>query len=905
MRTLSAAVEAEEALAGRLPLVEHVARAARVLARTRSGSLGADQILIDGGATVVVAAPGTAAALEPAALSSAPAGDEEMGTETESPELAAVRSLGALLHFVLSGAFPGPEPLGELAAGAPAELIAVAERALGRQTGGRYLGPAEVADDLERHLAGATSRTQAAERSRVRSRSPAAAAAADPAAARRRRIALIAAAVLAVGTIGVLTLAWRRERRLRHNAVVTADEARAARRNDSFVVAAAFADKAASLAADDLRLSAAVYAAAVLDTIPASDSRPQARALREEAHGAILAARLALVQGIESDRDAGGPVSAIAAAPRTLATATGRAIKLWRDKGEPAGALTGHGDEVVAIALSPNGAVLASADRAGAIRVWDTATRRASHELRTGGAAAADLAVAPVGTGLVAAAERGGAVTVFSLGSGRAAGTRSLTGHRADATAVAFAADGELLASGARDGSLVLWNPATAGEVGRPGGHAAAILDLAFAPDGRLLASGAADGSVRLWSATERTLLFSLTGHRAAVTSLAFSPDGTMLFAAAADGTLRAWFTADGQSALAVAGHARGPSFAAVTGAGLVATAGADGHLRTWRLGGTRALIAPGELAGALVFSPDGAVVAAATADHKVHRFRVDSGQALPALVGHTGDVDDIAFAPDGALLATAGADGSARLWRAGDGQPLSALIGHRGPVAAVAFAPSGAMIGTAGDDHTVRLWSPTGGQTLGVLDEHKDRVVDLAFSPDGKRLVAAGWDGLIQLWTLQQKGAVPERGLPGKGRWFSVDVAPDSAHLVAAGERGVVVFRVADGSEALTLERAGESPVEARFTADGKLIVSASDDGAVRVHSFPAGRPVLTLPADPPLVAVASGVDGLLLAWGDGPRVRLAPLDLSLLARRPAELRRDAETAAGLELRGFSLLHR
>ncbi|HEU5055947.1 MAG TPA: hypothetical protein VFU21_05460, partial [Kofleriaceae bacterium] len=427
MRTLSEAVRAEAALAGRLMLVEHVARAARVLARTRAGSLGADEILVGDGATVVLAAaPASGAGRgEPARLATAPAGDEELGTETESPELAAVRSLGALLHFVLSQAFPGPEPLVELAAGAPAELVAVAERALGRDAGPRYLGPAELADDLDRILAASVA---------ARSRAPAAGPA-DPAAARRTRIALVAAAAVAVMALGAVGLAWRRERRLRHNAVVTAAEARAARKNDAFVVAQAFADKAAALADEDLRLSAAVYAAAVLDRIPGSDSRPQARALREEAQGLILAARLALVQGIEGDRDAGGPVTAFAGASRLLATAVGREIKLWREKGEPAGALTGHADEVVAIALSANGAVLAAADRSGAIRVWDTASRQPTHDLRTAGAAAAaDVAIAAGAGGMVAAAERGGAVSLFSLGAGRGAAPRVLSGHRTDAT---------------------------------------------------------------------------------------------------------------------------------------------------------------------------------------------------------------------------------------------------------------------------------------------------------------------------------------------------------------------------------------------------------------------------------------------------------------------------------------
>jgi WD40 repeat protein len=377
-----------------------------------------------------------------------------------------------------------------------------------------------------------------------------------------------------------------------------------------------------------------------------------------------------------------------------------------------------------------------------------------------------------------------------------------------------------------------------------------------------------------------------------------------MLFAAAADGSLRAWFVAGGQAALALDAHERGAAFAAVTGAGLVVTGGADGHLRAWRLGGARALIAPADLTGAIAFSPDGAVVAAAAVDHRVHRFRIESGQPLPALVGHMGDIDTVAFSPDGSLMATGGDDGTARLWRATDGRPLSSLGGHKGPVEAVAFAPDGAIVGTAGDDHTVRLWSSQSAQALGVLTEHKERVVDLAFSPDGKRLASVGWDGLVQLWAMQKKSAAPERSVPGKGRWFSVDFSPDSASLVAAGERGVILFRTADGKEMATIEPPAWSPVEAHFTPDGTMIVSAGADGRMRVHAID-GRPVLSAAADPPLVAVTRAVDGTLLAWADGPRIRLAPLDLSLLSRPASELRHDAEAAAGLEMRGFALVHR
>jgi WD40 repeat protein len=108
-----------------------------------------------------------------------------------------------------------------------------------------------------------------------------------------------------------------------------------------------------------------------------------------------------------------------------------------------------------------------------------------------------------------------------------------------------------------------------------------------------------------------------------------------------------------------------------------------------------------------------------------------------------------VAFSPDGRLLATASADGTVRLWAVPTGEAKATLRGHTDSVGHVAFSPDGLRLATASADATVRLWDATTAERLLTFSGHTGGVWRVAFSPDGAWLATASADGTAKVYPL------------------------------------------------------------------------------------------------------------------------------------------------------------
>ena len=127
--------------------------------------------------------------------------------------------------------------------------------------------------------------------------------------------------------------------------------------------------------------------------------------------------------------------------------------------------------------------------------------------------------------------------------------------------------------------------------------------------------------------------------------------------------------------------------------------------------------------------------------------FPADRAQPRRTLTGHTDLVYGVAFSPDGTLLATASADNTARVWNPATGEHIRTLTAHTDSVFGVAFSPDGTLLATASWDQTVRVWNSATGEHIRTLTDHTDGVSGVAFSPDGTLLAAAGYYKTVLVW--------------------------------------------------------------------------------------------------------------------------------------------------------------
>jgi WD40 repeat protein len=162
---------------------------------------------------------------------------------------------------------------------------------------------------------------------------------------------------------------------------------------------------------------------------------------------------------------------------------------------------------------------------------------------------------------------------------------RGCEGHNDEVRTVAISPNGHLLASGSRDGQILLWKLDSNYEYQVLLDNVASVRCVAWSPDGKQLASASGDNLLRVldWLSEYAAQVFS--GHYGYVFSVSWLPDGKSIVSASGDQTIRVWNLETGAQTHILEGHTNRVNHVSVSSDGRIVASKSgeqDSTVRIW-----------------------------------------------------------------------------------------------------------------------------------------------------------------------------------------------------------------------------------------------------------------------------------------------------------------------------------
>ncbi|GAA5923607.1 hypothetical protein JCM1841_001298 [Sporobolomyces salmonicolor] len=344
--------------------------------------------------------------------------------------------------------------------------------------------------------------------------------------------------------------------------------------------------------------------------------------------------------------------------------------------------------------------------------------------------------------------------------------------------------------------------------------------------------------------------------HQGAVFCLAVHPASSSVAVSGGEDDLAYIFRTDTGAQLAkLSGHSD-----SVTSVGwnfdgsMVATGGMDGKVRVWRAVGSQPweerqwefltnLEGPDEV-NWIDWHPKGNLLLAGGADGTVWLWNLPSGNTLHVLSGHITSVTCGRFTPDGKRILTASEDSTLILWDPREGTPVHKLTAAdarfrlESGINTLAINPASTVAVLGGAEGGLRAVNLVQGTVLAQMEGHEEgaSVEMVAFNEVPRTggaaavqvIVSVGTDGRVCTW--EASGFKLRSTGTHEDAVTSLAFSPNTpTFLTGSADKTLKLWDYRTGQCVKTLLGNRDIVHAVSVSGDGKVVVSGSEDGAVR----------------------------------------------------------------------------
>ncbi|EZG56790.1 putative WD repeat protein [Gregarina niphandrodes] len=392
------------------------------------------------------------------------------------------------------------------------------------------------------------------------------------------------------------------------------------------------------------------------------------------------------------------------------------------------GSLRGHTGTILCLAFSPDGKSMATGSGDCQVRLWDLST-----------------------------------VTPICV----------LKGHTRPVVSLAWSPDCKWLASGSEDKSVRVWQADKCFTSSQPEPkvlrlHTDTVTALDFMPmhlhkqwqnGAPLLLSGARDGTVKIWNTCLGNVVSHLNGHAKMVTSARWSGaseavddegkscTGPFVYSASRDMTVRVWSALTGLPIRVVKCHGHWVNALSCNTDGIIKRGPYDHNGELPSAAQTPFKLA--EEAWNKEFRNLGEERVVTCSDDNTLSLWVllKNDQRVQQMTGHQKAVCHACFSPNGRYVISAGFDSAIRLWDGRTGKFLHTYRGHVGPVYQVSWAPDSKLFVSCSRDSTLKVWDTSERKLKEDLPGAADEIYAVQWSPDCARVASGGRDKIVRIW--------------------------------------------------------------------------------------------------------------------------------------------------------------